>query len=483
MSIQTAARDREVLQTVPDAGLQRHVLGETQVIAQAIGQLGPSVGAATLVPLAFANARGASWLTVLITTVGVFAVAYILAVLARRHVSPGALYTLIPKALGPAGGLLAAGAVGIVITAGMINPVLAVGATFAQFLTSALSIGHSGRAELLLFDLATLGLAATIVFRGIKLSTKVLLVLEITSMTVISVLLLIVLVKHGDIFDSRQLRLTGVSTHGMLVGISVIVLAFGGFESAASLGLEARNPRTAVPRALMGSILVAGAFFLVNSYIQILGFEGTGMSITSQSVPLGALATHYGVSWLGNVVLLGVTISWFAVTCAVFNYGTRIILAMTRDRVLPAAMGRTTAATGTPTVALACLVALCLAFLAYVAATGTDLTVAFDNVATFAGYGFTLGYLLLALGAVRYSFRHGDVRAIFLAAALVGGAVMVIEYWFSFNPFPPMPLRNWALGFVVFVAVLVLVTAVLLVRGRGWLDRIGATEDLSASAH
>jgi hypothetical protein len=49
---------------------------------------------------------------------------------------------------------------------------------------------------------------------------------------------------------------------------------------------------------------------MINTYVQVLGFETMNTSLASQSAPLSALAGHDHASWLGDVVLLGVTISF-----------------------------------------------------------------------------------------------------------------------------------------------------------------------------
>ena len=44
------------------------------------------------------------------------------------------------------------------------------------------------------------------------------------------------------------------------------ILAFFGFEAAAPLGEEARDPRRTTPRAVVGSTLIVGLFYVLTSY-------------------------------------------------------------------------------------------------------------------------------------------------------------------------------------------------------------------------
>jgi amino acid transporter len=459
-----------------ESGLDPHVLSETQVLAESIGMIGPSLGAAALVPLAFATAGGASWLTVAIATVAMLAVAAVVSALARRHVSMGALYTLIPKGLGSGGGLLAAGGFVLVALAGQMISILGFGAALGQFLESAFSIGHGSRVELVIFDLGGLALATLVTLRGINLSTKVLFVLELAAMVAISILLVVILVKHGGIFDSAQLELKGSSVHGVLLATTFLVLAFGGFESATALGVEAREPRRAIPIALFGSVAFVGIFFIVNAYIQILGFQGTGLEIAEQAVPLGSLADHYGVGWLGNIVLLGVVMSWFGVLCAWLNYAPRPIVAMAEERVLPAWLTRTDPKTGTPIAAALMWVVTWLVITLFLVISNANLSQAYGNIAYLAGYGYTFLYLLLAAAALVYAFREGFRRAWFILSAVVAGAVMVLVYWYSFNPLPEHPVNIYVYGFAAFVAALLVGCLVARAVAPDWLGRMGRVE-------
>lgn len=469
--------ETDVLVIEPDEpGLSTHVLSETQVLAESIGMIGPSLSAAAIVPLAFATAGGASWLTVVIATLAMVAVAAVISALARRHVSMGGLYTLIPKGLGPAGGLLAGGGFVLIALAGQMISILGFGAALAQFLESAFSIGHGVRAELIIFDLGGLALATLVTLRGINLSTKVLFVLEIGAMIAISALLVVILVKHGHIFDSDQLQLKGSSVHGILLGTTFLVLAFGGFESATALGVEAREPRRAIPIALFGSVIFVGIFFVLNAYIQILGFQGSGLEVAEQAVPLGALADHYGVGWLGNIVLFGVVMSWFGVLCAWLNYAPRPIVAMSEERVLPAWLARTDPKTGSPIAASLMWVGTWLVITLFLVISNSNLTQAYGNIAYLAGYGYTFLYLLMAVAALVYAFREGFRKAWFVLSAVFAGAVMVLVYWYSFNPLPEHPVDIYVYGFAAFVATLLVGCLVARALAPQWLGRMGRVE-------
>jgi amino acid transporter len=464
-----------------ETGLANRVLGTWHVMAESIGMIGPSLSAAALIPLIFLTAGGAAWLTCVVGTVGMLAVAVIINEFSKRHVSTGALYTLIPKGLGPPGGLLAAGGFVLIALAGQIISVFGFGIAFAQFLTSAFSIGSSSRVEVVVISLLGLLLATYVVLRGIRLSTSLLLLLEGASVVAISALLLIILAKHGHIFDSTQLELRGATPHGVLVGMTFIILSLGGFESATALGVEAKEPRKAIPIALFGAVALAGLFFICNAYIQVLGFEGTGINIASQAIPLGTLAIHYRVSWLGDIVLLGVSLSWFSVLCAWLNYAPRPLVAMADEGVIPKWFGRVHKKTGAPNAAIYFWATAYLVISLYIVFANVSLTEAFGNIGALAGYGYTFMYLLMALAALAYGFRHGVKKAWYWLAAVVAGGVMILVYWYSFIPMPASPVDLFVYSFLVYVGLLLVCCVVAWLRAPNWLRRMGTLEEKESS--
>jgi amino acid transporter len=58
---------------------------------------------------------------------------------------------------------------------------------------------------------------------------------------------------------------------GTFKGMVFAILAFIGFEAAAPLGEEARNPRRTIPRAVIGSALIVGLFYVFSSYAWVMG--------------------------------------------------------------------------------------------------------------------------------------------------------------------------------------------------------------------
>ena len=79
------------------------------------------------------------------------------------------------------------------------------------------------------------------------------------------------------------------SLHGrfsdLTLGMVFTAVIFGGFEAAAVLGEESRDPRRIIPRGIFGSLALVGAFYLIVSFAETqgVGFAGMQKFATSTS--------------------------------------------------------------------------------------------------------------------------------------------------------------------------------------------------------
>lgn len=460
--------------TSGELGLHR-VLGTFQVLGQSVSGTAPSTAAAGIVPLLFATAGGGAWFTLVLVMIGMSGVAICISELATRHVSTGGIYSIVPKGLGGVGGVLGFVALlivgleaGIVITIGLAN-------TLSQFLSSVAGI-HTTSAELVIIEILGLACAAIVAYSDVRISTSFLFVVEMTTIALIVILMLIVTFKHGHIIDTSQLSLKGTTPHGMLVGIVIGVLMFAGFESSVALGAESKEPRRAIPTAVLGTVFVVGIFFIFVAYTQILGFEGTGINAATQTIPISTLSGYYHITALGDIALFGVSIAWFSCLCGFLMYVGRAFFTMGHDGIMPKFFTRTSTRTRAPHAAIFVWVGIWTVMFLPVWFGWWSQSDAFGEVATFGGYGFTFGYLLIALAAPAYFLRHGGLKPRVIVASLVAVVAMAIEFYYSFRPLPAAPLVWYVYAFTGLVVAGLLVGLIGLKVNPAFLKRIGRTE-------
>ena len=71
----------------------------------------------------------------------------------------------------------------------------------------------------------------------------------------------------ASVFTTKYHGLHGFhGINGVIAGSVFTILAFGGFEGAAPLAEEARNPRRTIQRAVLLSTLLIGALYVFTSY-------------------------------------------------------------------------------------------------------------------------------------------------------------------------------------------------------------------------
>ena len=78
------------------------------------------------------------------------------------------------------------------------------------------------------------------------------------------------------------------------------------------MGAEARDPLRTIPRAVIQSAILGGAFFTICAYAEVLGVSMAGQNLATADAPLHVLATVGGLPALGLLIDIGVLVSLFA---------------------------------------------------------------------------------------------------------------------------------------------------------------------------
>jgi amino acid transporter len=459
--------------------LRRGVLSGFEVLAQSVANLAPSAVIGVLIGYVAATAGAGAWVTWLIGTVVLVFVAVVISYVARRFTTTGGLYSLSANAAHPAFGHLTAWGALLAIVIGAPAVTIQFAIFFGQFLNlPAFGVPYN-RWSILIIGLAVLLVTAWFSWQDIRLSARVMLVVELFSLAVIAVLMFVVLARHhGGLFQHSQLTLQGVTLNEVLLGVVLTIFAFSGFESATMLGQEARHPRRAIPVAVIGSVVIAGVFFVFTSYTIFLGFSGSKLHLATSSNPLSDVAIISGVSWYRYLVDIGVIVSMFSVIIAVYNAGSRYFLTLARERLAPSPFEKLSVHK-TPYVGILFLGLANAICVVTVVAGNFNPVNAFGYIATLSGYGSSFMYIIFALSVGYFclvKLRERSPRAIAIVVAVVvgaGGLAYALSY--SFSPFPSFPLEVYLLIFCAVVAL-----AGLTLLGIAWwapqvLRRIGGS--------
>jgi len=436
-------------------GLRQEVLSPMETLAQSVSTMAPTTTPAATIPLVYTLAGNGTWLAYVLATIAVLLVALCIARFARHSASPGSLYTyasmILPPWMGAAVAwslLLAYVATGSSVIGGFYH--------WANLLLHD-AIGH-GISAVLLAVLVT-GVSIWIAWRDVKISARMMLWIEAVSVSVIVVVVALLLVRHGWRWDWDELHLRGMTGSGLRLGLVLALFSFVGFESATTLGSEAHNPLKTIPRAVIQSSVLAGAFFTVCAYAEVLGFHTAGQDLGTSSAPMRVLAGVAGVPVLGLLIDIGALVSLFAGTLACITAAARVLLLMSHNGLAHGSLRATHRLNKTPGRAIIVTGLAAVLPVAVLAARGASGLDVYGWMGSLATYGFIVTYALVCIALPRYLrdrgvFRQGAQIIPWLACAAMVFALAGNLYPVPEGPYGKLPyiyLTYLAAGLLWFV--------------------------------
>jgi amino acid transporter len=463
----------------PLDGLDRRSVSFADVLAQSVAAVAPSAAATTVVVLVAGVAGGATVPAMVAAGLLALLVASTINQFTKRMAATGSLYTFVSKGLG-SGAALAAGAAIVVGYAFISVFALLGGAHYVTMLVRGIWPEFGGPLGVAAVLVAETAVLALVLVRGIRVSSRVALIVETISVVIILVLLVVLLAQIGPPDRSAIVPTADFTLEGFAAGAVLALTAFVGFESAATLGVEARSPLRNIPRAIVTTVLLAGGLYLLAAYTQVAGFHALGRELAATDSPVNELATAYGFSQLGVLIDLGIAASFLACAIASTTALTRVLFSLGRDGIAPRRFGAVHRRFHTPIGAIGVAVpAVAILPIAAVLA-GVGVWDAMEAVIAVSAAGYIGAYALVCVAAPLFLRRIGELTirtavvsalsAIALGAGLV--AYLVFE---GVRGNPGVPL---ALGVGVLAAVLV---AWRMRRGVASLAGIGAYDEPVAS--
>ncbi|MBF8289875.1 MAG: family permease, partial [Chloroflexi bacterium] len=318
-------------------GLQRNAIGLTETLFQSITHMAPAVATALSIGAATLFAGGVTPLAVVFALVACLFTAYSIGELSRHLPSAGGMYTYVGRGLGKFFGWMMAWA--FALAEPLVPPALF--ASFGLFGAALVTNLTGFEAPWLWIALAVVCAAIVwwLVYRGIKLSTDAGVLLGVIEIAIFVVIAILLVISAGD----RNTLAVFVPADGNYVpalqGMVFTLLAFVGFEAAAPLGEEARDPKVTIRRAVILSTIVIGVFYIFNYYAATVFFGPDRMAADfyafNNGDPWGAMAEDV-LPGLGSLLI---TFAILNSSIANANSGatasTRSVFAMGRAGLLP----------------------------------------------------------------------------------------------------------------------------------------------------
>ncbi|MDT7709225.1 MAG: hypothetical protein QOG20_4832 [Pseudonocardiales bacterium] len=438
----------------PVHGLDRRRLGPLEVLAQSVSTAAPAAAMAAAPAIAATTAgSGTIWSFVVAMAVSLL-IGSCIGRFTRRMAVAGSLYSLTAKGLGPVAAFTSG--VALLVGYGVLAMAALVGsATYIGALLVRLGIAAGGSQPVMVVAVLVLGLLATGgVLARVRLSARVVLLVEAVSISLM-IVVFVVLLSVTPAVPAPVPAAPGPGLAGLAAGVLPALSAFIGFEAATALGVEARRPFRTIPRVVMGTAGVAGVLYLFATFTQLVGFAGTSAGLAAVAEPVPALAIALGRPWLALVLDLGIAMSFAACSLATLNVLVRVVFSMARDGIAPAALGATHRRLQTPHIAIAVVMPVVVGVPAALLTAGLPAAQVLADLLTLSTVGYLVAYLLVCLAAPLFLRRIGELTAPpVVVTAVVVPVLMVVLVAFVVS----------AWGGVVPVLI-----GVLLVVGLAWL--------------
>ena len=165
------------------------------------------------------------------------------------------------------------------------------------------------------------------------------------------VLFIIITLINVDLTPEAMLKPISVTPDdfsGLFSGAAILCLAFLGFDAIATLAEESNEAKKTLPRAIIGTVLIAGCIFLVVSYCAHLAYpqwtdfvdnrDTASLDVMHRVDSISHLSDifgKYGDNFIYNFFQTAYLTGVFASTMTAQTSVSRIFYAMGREGVLP----------------------------------------------------------------------------------------------------------------------------------------------------
>ncbi|MFE4226527.1 APC family permease [Arthrobacter sp. NPDC056886] len=464
--------------------LRRNALGLPSALAMSLAFISPTIGVIFISALIASKAGVSSPFTFVLGTLGIALMASTLAQFTRRVTSAGSFYKFTTLAFGRRAGFVTG--MLLMFAYALQSPLNT--NLFGGFVSDALETDFGISIPWWVLILGVVIGVGALAWYSVHTSMRIGMALLIAEVVVVAILLLLIVFKGGDSGQVPQAFTPTESAQGF-GGIGqafvFIVLAFFGFESSSTVAEEVRNPRRNLPIALVGSVLLTGAWFTFSMYSIIVGYGPENIDqLAAATAPLHDLAVRYIGPWYGYIVDLAAFSALVAVVLAIHTANFRILYSLGRDGLLPKALGRTHPKHNTPHIAIM-VYSIATLVIGLTAGAVWGPMKAFGNL----GYLSSLGILPIFIATnialpVFIRKRHPGEFSVWIHAIFpaLSSVTFLAAIWLNISPWPDAPLNVMPGIIIAVVAISAIWGIILKRRGSESLDRIGRVLFLEAEA-
>jgi len=444
--------------------LSRGQIGLWGVLIPGLAQVAPAFNLFFTTGVMASLAGASVPLIFLITMVGMLATANSLAQFAGVYPSSGSFLTYIAKAIGAK----TATSVGVITILGYIIAFGGIYIFVGSYIVSNL-FGNSHIWGLTQIVTIIYGALVTIpVIVGLKFGVRVSYALYIFE-AVLLLVLSIAFLAHGGPqgITSAPFKWPGGSK-STLLAFSLAILAFGGFEAAAPLAEETRDPTKNVPRAVLGTVVVSGIIYVLGSWALVTAFGPSHVGILAADPnPFHTAAAKY-------ISVLAPFVTWIFLTSVTSSYiaantqTARVIFGGARSGLWSRVLARISPRYKTPAFAAVAFVVPSIV-IAVVSTAFTNPGTASGFLGTYGILGVIIMYVMANVALVVHwakNDRDGGVKRVLmrLVIPIVGVAILAIPIYGDLQPGQAAPYKYLPYLTIALIVVGIAYTLILAAR-------------------
>jgi amino acid transporter len=451
-------RERDMVASNPPSGgperLERSI-GLGRVLFQSIAAMGPGASVALGLGLIILYATKAAPLAMLLGAVAALCIATAIGQLATRMPSAGGFYSYAGTTFGSATGFLVGWLYAILYLLLAALSSLNFSIIGRDFCTTYL---HFTPPSWLLGGIVVLA-ALLATWRGVRASTGVTMVLGIAEVAILLVVSVLLVIHAGaanslSVFSPSNASGGGSGLRSLFLGVVFALAAVAAFDAA-------------VPRAVVLSAVLIGVFYVLATYTAVVAWGPDKLSGYLESPNPWREMAHQLGGFFSFLVVLALLNSVIAGTQAGFNGTTRLLYAMSRTGMFPAALGRLHPRYRSPYVAGVVTTVLTLVGMAITSVVFDGAFGGFIFFLTVSSIIFIALYIVMAVTCAVYFLgrRRAELNPwLHLVVPLIGVLVLVPTLYYSVKDLTSP--ASWAVPTVLawfFLGVVVLIT----LRARG----------------
>jgi len=455
-------------------GLLRNAVGLPAVLGQSLANVGPTIAILFTTALVVSKAGASAPFAIIFVMIGLGFTAWSVAVLTRYVPAAGVLYAAPARAFGATAG------VGIALLLFLVYMLeTAATALFSSGLISDFIASHTGvSVPWAVIFAALLAFYVLLAWFGIRDVLRFTLVFLAGELTVILTLVILIIVKggvHGQVPGAFTPSFSPGGAQGIALAFVFGIFALGGFESSAGTIEESRRPRSFIPAAVLGAVLLGGLLFMISAYAMVIGYGTDHLAALAGSAnPMAPLGTEFIGGWYGALLALALISATLGASLASATLAMRVVFSLGRDGIVPKALGRAHPRYHSPYISAVAVGVICyLAGLAFGLLWGVEGQYGITGYLT--GISLGLAYFIFNLAMVVFMWRRHRDEFSWLRHGGIGliGAVLVgVGLYPSFVPFPIAPDNYMVFVLIVWLIAAAGVSLLLRIKNPAQLERV-----------